>query len=364
MLEEEEAVDYGEDELLAPTHAQNEVQLTLDGDDTPADTDAGATPDDVKSPPTPAAVEVAAEASKDERQADAKEPSSAPEQPVASSGKSESHSNGAGNKTDGSRRKSHKEGLPAGWREIASRSGDGEVYYYNERTGESSWQRPGAARTQPSASTPKSKKKNKKKNKRAREVAQAAQAPNGKPDAKVAAGDAKDAAAQGLSIKGAAQRKAEPSQPKPDTSKNGKRKREERSDVGSKPKANESKANGVGSGTKASVEKRPRADERRDVRAEERREARSNDVRRTGDSWRPSTDSSARSRPDQRARDESRRPDARDHRRDTRDTRDTRERDYARHDRERDQSSSHRNASSINSTHAQHKRQWGTVSSK
>ncbi|GAK68381.1 uncharacterized protein PAN0_079d6629 [Moesziomyces antarcticus] len=360
MLEEEEAVDYGEDELLAPTHAQDEVQLTLDGDDTAADTDAHATPDDAKSP-TPAAVEVVAEASKDERQADAKE-RPASERPAASSGKSEGRSNGAGNKTDGSRRESHKEALPAGWREIASRSGDGEVYYYNERTGESSWQKPGAARTPPSGSTPKSKKKNKKRNKRTREAAQAAQAAqgaNGKPDAEVAAGDAKDTAAQGLSIKGAAQRKAEPCQPKPDAGKNGKRKREERIEVGSKPKASESKTNG-GSGTKASVEaKRPRADERRDVRAEERREARSNDVRRTGDSWRPSTDNSARSRPDQRSRDGSRRSDARDNRRDSRDPR---ERDHARHDR--DHAPQQRNASSINSTHAHHKRQWGTVSSK
>ena len=204
MLEDEEAIDYGEDELVAPDAGQDEVSLMLEEDNatpaapaestgqaTPAQDVAGAAmPSEEADAATRAAVpktgsrsidlsdktvqihEVAKEQETTQKAAATKGASSLPghEQKTDDTTRSIRHeqanadarSSSFAGKEDSNQKKhvdvesrsnAHDrrgrgdgDEIAPGWRTIKSRSGDGEVYYYNESTGESSWQKPTVAR--------------------------------------------------------------------------------------------------------------------------------------------------------------------------------------------------------------------------
>ncbi len=78
MLEDEEAIDYGEDELVAPVGGKDEVSLMLDDEVAPADSTGQATPAEVVTEaPTPAA-DVETDVASDNVQEVAVEESAAP----------------------------------------------------------------------------------------------------------------------------------------------------------------------------------------------------------------------------------------------------------------------------------------------
>ena len=170
MIEDEEAVDYGEDELSAPVSVQEEVSLMMkegatraepavaevaaeeeadvavetpleepieSGDTTGGDEDDGTA--QVKAQPT--------STTKQEK----KESPAAADNRDSRKKRADATDSTAGDRDSGSRggenrKRDDKDQLPRGWITIQSRSGNGEVYYYNEDTGESSWTKPTTAR--------------------------------------------------------------------------------------------------------------------------------------------------------------------------------------------------------------------------
>lgn len=296
MLEDEEAIDYGEEELVAPVAGQDEVGIIPDNLAARSEDSKGATLKEESTPSTlvithdgaaPSATtavsdDAAAVASRleKERTEDSKEDSDVqaedtqPEDEV----RGQRASVAACSSTDADRSadvpkqmdaagdgECTPEDLLPGWIPIKSRSGQGEVYYYNEDTGESRWTKPIASsqsgtkgdskRTAALSSSDRPqqqqqkqqqpKKKKKKKSQRARDaekakiVAAAAkeqqswQHRRGGRDSGPTAAQAKqpdverkqdvpkdskggkqqrqkDKASQGISIKGAAQRQTEP----------------------------------------------------------------------------------------------------------------------------------------------------------
>lgn len=403
MLEDEEAVDYGEEELSIPasTVAKDEVSLMLDDDDaTPntAESTAPATPevaptstenvDDAAQLSTAEAAAEEAASTTTTAQATAEDAADKWDAPEGKKALADVKDGGdrrlpsAEEKTNPDKRERkgdrQKDNLAPGWRAIQSRSGEGEVYYYNEKTGESSWSKPIARNGsnnhgrdgqsgQRDAGTEGGRKKKKKNRKPKWErdaakaaAAAAAAAPKGEQSAgregerakgeeTRGSGASKDAAKveRGLSIKGSstfsirgsAQRNSESARDQRpidgrDGDAGGKRKREnnvsstqqargEQSKAAGETRSNENnqvKANGNGSGDA----KRQRTERDRDTTGRDRVAKRPIDDtprdRRTGDSWRPSGGDSGRWSADRRDRERER----------------ERERDTASSDRRRD----------------------------